>query len=73
MTLGPSAISARKNLGEQKRRKFHFEELWATDEECRNIVFSSWSRGVYGNDILKRVMENLQLCAKEVDVWGFRK
>ncbi|KAL5579373.1 hypothetical protein UlMin_011815 [Ulmus minor] len=45
--LGPSLVWVRKNSNRARKGRFHFEELWATDEECRQVVSSAWGkRGV---------------------------
>ncbi|KAL5576261.1 hypothetical protein UlMin_017960 [Ulmus minor] len=72
ITLGSSHVWVRKKSNGSWKGRFHFEELWATDEECRQVVSSAW--GKEGNsDKLIAVFNGLQRCAKETDAWGFQK
>ena len=50
-------------------KRFHFEALWAKNEECRNIIESSWGMGV-DLSTPEGIMENLKRCASELSSWS---
>ncbi|KAL5566621.1 hypothetical protein UlMin_029785 [Ulmus minor] len=70
--LGPSHVWVRKESNGSRKGRFHFEELWTTDEECRLVVSSAWGKEGT-SDKMVAVVNGLQRCAKETDVWGFQK
>ncbi|KAL5542373.1 hypothetical protein UlMin_010083 [Ulmus minor] len=70
--LGPSPVWVRKKSNGSRKGRFHFEELWATDEECRLVVASAWDKRRATNK-LAGVVNGLQRCAKETDAWGIQK
>ncbi|KAL5576068.1 hypothetical protein UlMin_017767 [Ulmus minor] len=70
--LGPSLVWVRKKSNGSRKGRFHFEELWATDEECRRVVSFAWGKGG-DSDKLAAVVNGLQRCANETDAWGFQK
>ncbi|KAL5578461.1 hypothetical protein UlMin_020160 [Ulmus minor] len=70
--LGPSLVWVRKKSNGPRKGRFHFEELWATDEECKQVVSSAWGKG-RASDKLIAIVNGLQRCAKETDAWGFQK
>ena len=50
-------------------KRFHFEALWTKNEECRNIIESSWGMGV-DLSTPEGIMENLKRCASELSSWS---
>lgn len=48
---------------------FHFEALWTKNEECRDIIESSWGMGV-DLSTPEGIMENLKCCASELSSWS---
>ncbi|KAL5573615.1 hypothetical protein UlMin_023212 [Ulmus minor] len=66
VNLSSSFMWVRKEPGGHQRRRFHFEEVWASDEECRNIILSSW--GVNNSQIeVKKSNANFGSCVKEIN------
>lgn len=43
-------------------KHFHFEALWTKNEECRDIIESSWGMGV-DLSMPEGIMENIKHCA----------
>ena len=50
-------------------KRFHFEALWSKNEECRNIIESSWGMGV-DLSTPEGFMVNLKRCASELSNWS---
>ncbi|KAL5543298.1 hypothetical protein UlMin_011008 [Ulmus minor] len=51
-----------------KRGRFHFEEAWADEEECSNIIKEHWSCNPIAN--LDGVANKLRLCASDLEGWN---
>ncbi|KAL5555522.1 hypothetical protein UlMin_037758 [Ulmus minor] len=51
-----------------KRGRFHFEEAWADEEECSNIIKNHWSYNLMTN--LDGVANKLRLCASDLEGWN---
>ncbi|KAL5579036.1 hypothetical protein UlMin_011478 [Ulmus minor] len=51
-----------------KRGRFHFEEAWADEEECSNIIKSHWNSSPMTN--LVGVANKLHLCATDLEGWN---
>ncbi|KAL5563396.1 hypothetical protein UlMin_033143 [Ulmus minor] len=51
-----------------KRGRFHFEEAWADEEECSNIIKSHWNFSPTTN--LVGVANKLHLCATDLEGWN---
>ncbi|KAL5554075.1 hypothetical protein UlMin_041476 [Ulmus minor] len=51
-----------------KRGRFHFEEAWADEEECSNIIKSHWNSSPTTN--LAGVANKLRLCATDLEDWN---
>ncbi|KAL5556024.1 hypothetical protein UlMin_038260 [Ulmus minor] len=51
-----------------KRGRFHFEEAWADEEECSNIIKNHWSCNPMTN--LDGVATKLRLCASDLEGWN---
>ncbi|KAL5569408.1 hypothetical protein UlMin_025983 [Ulmus minor] len=75
VTLGSSWVWVRRNSskgGKRRFHRFHFEELWTRDEECREVISSAWGASgslTWNPDIV----DMLGMCAEKLDEWGFRK
>lgn len=69
---GSSYVWVRKEPKRSQRGRFHFKELWATDEDCWKIVSTAWGEAGYSNT-MEGVVNGLQRCAKETDTLGFQK
>ncbi|KAL0004281.1 hypothetical protein SO802_011842 [Lithocarpus litseifolius] len=52
-----------------KNKRFHFEALWTNNEDCRNIIESSWGMGV-DLSTPEGMMENLKRCASDLSNWS---
>ena len=50
-------------------KRFHFEALWSKNEECRNIIESSWGMGL-DLSTPEGFMVNLKRCASELSNWS---
>ncbi|KAL5566076.1 hypothetical protein UlMin_029240 [Ulmus minor] len=72
ISLGSSWVWVRKPVGNKRKRRFHFEEIWASELECRELIASHWSM-----DKAKVGVEDVTVCLKncavEIDRWGFKK
>ncbi|KAL5573316.1 hypothetical protein UlMin_022913 [Ulmus minor] len=59
--------------GKKKRRgRFHFEQAWSKDPECREIINSSW----LGNGTswsLKGIVNSIEVCGFSLSSWGRNK
>ena len=72
VTLGQFSVWVRKSASSSNSRRFHFEEVWAMDEQCKNLLASAWHSSDSGTGI-KEILDRLNVCAKAIDEWGFRK
>ncbi|KAL5572799.1 hypothetical protein UlMin_022396 [Ulmus minor] len=60
------------NFGKSwKRGRFHFEEAWAEETECSNIIKEQWSSS--RTDSLDGVAGKLRLCASDLESWNLEK
>ncbi|KAL5537575.1 hypothetical protein UlMin_045802 [Ulmus minor] len=72
MVLGQSWVWVKKAAGRGRKRRFHFEEIWTTDEACRDVVSSAWNEGkIYHGPL--GIPNRLKFCATKTDEWGFAK
>ncbi|KAL5565829.1 hypothetical protein UlMin_028993 [Ulmus minor] len=51
-----------------KKGRFHFEEAWADEEECSNIIKRHWNSSPSTN--LDGVSHKLRLCATDLEGWN---
>ncbi|KAL5559955.1 hypothetical protein UlMin_036166 [Ulmus minor] len=59
----------RSNFGKiWQRGRFHFEEDWADEEECSNIIKNHWNHSSMCN--LDGVANKLRLCATDLEGWN---
>ncbi|KAL5555393.1 hypothetical protein UlMin_037629 [Ulmus minor] len=72
VTLGNSSVWVCKSSPRAKKMRFHFEEIWAMDDECRELVVASWNSPDFRMGV-EYVKERLGICAKKIDEWGFKK
>ncbi|KAL5576320.1 hypothetical protein UlMin_018019 [Ulmus minor] len=68
--LGCLLIWIRKSRFPTKKRRFYFEEIWAMDEECRNVVESAWASGE--NNFEARAKRLEELHARDEIYWKQR-
>ncbi|KAL5564766.1 hypothetical protein UlMin_027930 [Ulmus minor] len=60
------------SLGRPLRRgRFHFEEAWADEPECRDTILKHWREQTAGN--LDEVANKLHLCASDLLRWNLEK
>ncbi|KAL5562724.1 hypothetical protein UlMin_032471 [Ulmus minor] len=60
------------SLGKSLRRgRFHFEEAWADEPECRDTILKHWREHSAGN--LDEVANKLQQCASDLSRWNLEK
>ncbi|KAL5769658.1 hypothetical protein ACOSP7_013812 [Xanthoceras sorbifolium] len=50
-------------------KRFLFEECWAADEGCDNIIKSTWNQNC-NNNISESVLSNLSACSKKLQLWN---
>ncbi|KAL5539433.1 hypothetical protein UlMin_045908 [Ulmus minor] len=72
ISLGSSWVWVRKQAGSKRQRRFHFEEIWASDLECRELITSNWAIDKAKAGV-EDVTVRLKNCAVETDRWGFNK
>ncbi|KAL4330796.1 hypothetical protein AHAS_Ahas13G0435900 [Arachis hypogaea] len=48
----------------KQHRKFKFEELWLTNEDCGNIIEEAWKNSNGG------IQGKLKVCAEKLEIWG---
>ncbi|KAL5571056.1 hypothetical protein UlMin_020653 [Ulmus minor] len=72
ISLGSSCVWVRKQAGNKWQRRFHFEEIWASDLECRELIASDWAMDKAKAGV-EDVSVRLQNYAVETDRWGFKK
>ncbi|KAL5576765.1 hypothetical protein UlMin_018464 [Ulmus minor] len=72
VTLGGSSVWVRKSASRGNSRCFHFEEIWAMDEECRELVETVWKSSEARMGV-GSTMDRLQDCAKSTNEWGYKK
>ncbi|KAL5571442.1 hypothetical protein UlMin_021039 [Ulmus minor] len=46
LSLGAFCVWVRKDLRKKQKGRFHFEELWAEDAECKLLVQDTWNHGM---------------------------
>ena len=66
LLLGPSWVSVKKAFGKSKNGRFYFEEVWATNAKCRDVVASTWLSDEAHGGIADEV-NRLRCCAKKID------
>ncbi|KAL5555671.1 hypothetical protein UlMin_037907 [Ulmus minor] len=60
------------SLGRSLRRgRFHFEEVWADEPECRDTILKHWREQTAGN--LVEVANKLHQCASDLLRWNLEK
>ncbi|KAL5565680.1 hypothetical protein UlMin_028844 [Ulmus minor] len=60
------------SLGKSLRRgRFHFEEAWADEPECRDTILKHWREQTAGN--LDEVANKLHQCASDLLRWNLEK
>ncbi|KAL5541281.1 hypothetical protein UlMin_042503 [Ulmus minor] len=60
------------SLGRSLRRgRFHFEEAWADEPECRDTILKHWKEQTAGN--LEEVANKLHQCASDLLRWNLEK
>ncbi|KAL5555386.1 hypothetical protein UlMin_037622 [Ulmus minor] len=60
------------SLGKSLRRgRFHFEEAWADEPECRDTILKHWREQSAGN--LDEVANKLHQCASDLSRWNLEK
>ena len=62
MALSPFQVWVRRTGSLTRGVHFHFEEIWALDEECKNLVQDFWWEGDALN-LLEGMMDKLHNCA----------
>ena len=62
----------RKSSSSENKQRFNFEEIWALDAKCRDLITASWSSS-YCQPGAKSIIDKLGTCAKRIDKWGFKK
>ncbi|KAM1585182.1 hypothetical protein ACFX1Z_038078 [Malus domestica] len=67
----PILISCEPNQ-RRGRKMFHFEAMWAKEEECRSIVESCWNRQCPG-DAITRWQSRINVCRSKLTFWSKRK
>ena len=61
---------ARVKCGRRKRKsRFHFEEAWSDDPDCRDIVKGYWSHSLPCIS-MENLVDKLDFCGKNVLFWG---
>ncbi|KAL5579332.1 hypothetical protein UlMin_011774 [Ulmus minor] len=60
--LGCSTVWVRKK--DLKSHRFHFEEIWEMDKECKDVVVSSWNSSDKGMGA-KDIVDKLKIVEKE--------
>ena len=45
VTFSQYWVRIRRTHRKGRKQKFHFEEIWSTDEECRDVISSAWGLG----------------------------
>ncbi|KAL5558259.1 hypothetical protein UlMin_034470 [Ulmus minor] len=71
ISLGSLWVWVRKSTIKGRKRRFHFEEIWAKDEECKEVIATAW--GLVDNFLEPHiVLEKLRICAERTDEWGFK-
>ena len=66
LSLGSSWVWVIRNPNRRNKCRFHFEEIWSRDEECKEGITSTWA---LGDNLTRRtkVMERLKICAEKID------
>ncbi|KAL5736193.1 hypothetical protein ACOSQ2_030981 [Xanthoceras sorbifolium] len=53
-------------FGRGPKKRFHYEQCWAEEEGCRNVVLQAWQTNVSS---LAGVQNNIALCASSLATW----
>ncbi|PON45815.1 Endonuclease/exonuclease/phosphatase [Parasponia andersonii] len=64
-----SNLELAKSPLEHIRSRFHFESLWAEEEDCTTIITEAWTSQSH-EDTLSNVCANLSLCAHRLQEWN---
>ncbi|KAI9162305.1 hypothetical protein LWI28_025973 [Acer negundo] len=56
----------------RRGRRFFFEECWASDRECKDIVLASWKLAE-DCDGLRLVIRNIEACKRNLSSWNIEK
>ncbi|KAK3211235.1 hypothetical protein Dsin_015941 [Dipteronia sinensis] len=56
----------------KKRARFYFEECWANEQDCADIVNSSWKDSVDSCNV-ESVLRNIKHCGQKLFLWNNRK
>ncbi|KAK2661511.1 hypothetical protein Ddye_000085 [Dipteronia dyeriana] len=73
LLLGFSEALNRGHGGDSgHKRRFYFEECWADDEECQEIVSSVWEDSVQRGN-LSKVLDNIRKCGNLLNTWNMKK
>ncbi|KAL5544745.1 hypothetical protein UlMin_008529 [Ulmus minor] len=70
--LRGSSVWVTKSPLSCRSRRFYFEKAWVTDDECRNLLESTWQESGIGVDV-DHIVARLNLCAEKTGAWGNHK
>lgn len=62
-------ISDSCSLPTTRKRRFHFEAMWAKKEDCKEIIEAAWPRGTSLNTP-EGIVSNLKRCASYLMAWN---
>ncbi|KAF4378696.1 hypothetical protein F8388_006147 [Cannabis sativa] len=51
----------------KKRKRFRFENIWSTDEECKTIIRNNWMND--DSTPILELLQNIQRCAANLTTW----
>ncbi|KAK3212709.1 hypothetical protein Dsin_017415 [Dipteronia sinensis] len=60
------------NRDQKSGGRFYFEECWASEQECADIVLSSWQVGASTNSV-DSILRNIKACGQNLFWWNKRK
>ncbi|KAL5572974.1 hypothetical protein UlMin_022571 [Ulmus minor] len=72
ITLGSSRVWVKKSPGKGRKGRFHFEEVWTTYGECKEVIAAAWGLEKSTGSV-EGVVDRLKECVVKTDSWGFRK
>lgn len=61
----PLYLHLNKRIYVHKQQRFHFENMWLREQDCRNVVCNGWEIGI-GLDII----EKIRMCTIKLQEWG---
>ncbi|KAK0572934.1 hypothetical protein LWI29_000634 [Acer saccharum] len=54
-----------------RRRRFHFEECWVDNPDCRDLILVTWVDS-FSSNAIDNVLGNIRNCGISLDAWNHR-